>query len=139
MHRVYRSALGDGSDLQVDAFQNPTKSASKVLTWFHHSGELQDPVRKDVSLSSPLPNGSSTNGSPKKSDHHKRKPVRPCFSGSVSLSNGITMAHWELSDEIALVVRVNSRVIARSSEIVESNVQHFKDAILEIRKLEMSR
>ncbi|CAD6569931.1 MAG: hypothetical protein CYPHOPRED_003659 [Cyphobasidiales sp. Tagirdzhanova-0007] len=103
-----------------------------------YSRELQDDGQDTISLPSQISNGAIQECARQKHPL-KRQPVRSTFSGCVTLSNGITMAHWELSDEIALIARVGSIVIAQSSAAVEKNVEHFRDAVVQIRNLEATR
>jgi hypothetical protein len=78
----------------------------------------------------------------------------------VTLSNGLSLTHWELAEcvcasfyrsgpeptdpsavasDIALIARVGSSVLNQAPAIVESNVQHFREAVLQIRELEQER
>ena len=139
MHRVYRSSLGDGSDIQVGLCAGDIPSANRKADKIHPlSRELQDDGQDTISLPSQISNGAIQECARQKHPL-KRQPVRSTFSGCVTLSNGITMAHWELSDEIALIARVGSIVIAQSSAAVEKNVEHFRDAVVQIRNLEATR
>lgn len=52
------------------------------------------------------------------------------------MSNGLTLAHWEIDEKLSLLAMLRPDVIENQSALVEFNVDIFRQSIFQIQRVE---
>lgn len=63
-------------------------------------------------------------------------PIRRAATNRVKMSNGLTLAHWEIDGKLSLLAMLRPDVIENQSALVEFNVDIFRQSIFQIQRVE---